>query len=396
MLNLPSTRAVAVWSMLALAVDIGLARLGYGLVLPAIRADIPGSFAAFGAVATAHFAGYLVGSLLTPVLLRRDRSARVTVTVAHVAVGLSLFMSAFASDVVQLGVSRAVLGLGCGVGVATVVPGALERVLPSARASISGSAWAGIGVAILLSAPATPWLLAGSAHWRFGTAFAGVLALLVAVGINRAFRTPVLSVEAEALRETPFRLTNLLQPDRYLFLTLGYFAFGMAYTAYTTFIVAAYHALRFSTIAIALMWCVFGVATIAGALNVGKIVRRFGGLAFSLSMLLAAFGSLVSTVPTLLTAIAGAAGVGLGLASSPAIASAIARARSSASTGAAAFVAITTLMSVGQIIGPLAAGATADAFGLAAVAWLAFTIYAAGALLGWIDGRLSAAPARRP
>jgi predicted MFS family arabinose efflux permease len=378
--------------MLALAVDIGLARLGYGLVLPSIRADISGSFAAFGAVATAHFVGYLVGSLLTPVLLRRDRPARTTVTVAHVAVGLSLLVSAFASDIVQLGVLRAILGFGCGVGIATVVTGALERVRPSARASISGSAWAGIGVAVLLSAPATPWLLAGSARWRFATAFAGVLALLVAVGINRAFRRPVLSAEAGTLRETPFHLVNLLQPDRYLFLVLAYFAFGMAYTAYTTFIVAAFHALRFSTTSLALMWCVFGAATIVGALNVGKVVERYSRLALSLSLVLAAFGSLIATVPMFATAIAGAAGVGLGLASTPAIASALARARSSASTGAAAFVSITTIMSVGQIIGPLTAGAAADAFGLPAIAWVAFTIYAAGALMGWIDGRIAARP----
>jgi predicted MFS family arabinose efflux permease len=376
--------------MLALAVDIGLARLGYGLVLPGIRADIAGSFAAFGAVATAHFAGYLGGSLLTPVLLRRDRSARTTATLAQIGVGLSLFVCAFASDIIQLGVLRAVLGFGCGVGVATVVTGALERVRPSARASISGSAWAGIGVAVLLSAPVTPWLLDGQTHWRFGTALAGVLAVLVALGINRAFRNPVVSGETETLRETPFRIADLLQPDRYLFLALTYFAFGAAYTAYTTFIVAAFHALRFSTASIALMWCVFGVATIVGALNVGKIVGRYSRVAFSFSMLLAAFGSLIATVPTFLAATAGAAGVGLGLASSAAIASALARARSSASTGAAAFVAITTFMSVGQIIGPVAAGAAADAYGLAAVAWLAFAIYAVGALLGWIDGRLNA------
>lgn len=375
--------------MLALAVDIGLARLGYGLVLPGIRADIAGSFAAFGAVATAHFAGYLAGLVLTPVLLRRDRFARTTATVAHLAVGLSLFVCALASDIIQLGVLRAVLGFCCGVGVAAVVTGAFERVRPSVRAAMSGSAWAGIGVAVLLSAPATPWLLNGPLHWRFGTALAGVLAVLVAVGINGAFRTPAFAAQAETVREIPFRIANLLQPDRYLFLTLAYFAFGMAYTAYTTFIVAAFHALRFSNTSVALMWCVFGVATIAGALNVGRIVGRSSRLALALSMLLAACGSLVATVPTFVAAVIGAAGVGLGLASSAAIASALARARSSASTGAAAFVAITTIMAVGQILGPLAAGAAADAFGLAAVAWLAFTIYAVGALLGWIDGRLS-------
>ena len=201
----------------------------------------------------------------------------------------------------------------------------------------------------------------------------------------------MLGPEGALLRETPFRIANLLQPGRYLFLTLTYFAFGIAYTAYTTFIVAAFHALRFSTPSLALMWCVFGVATIVGALNVGKIVGRYSSVALSLSMGIAAIGSLVATVPTLLAAMAGAAGVGLGLASTAAIASALARARSSASTGSAAFVAVTAIMAVGQIIGPIAAGAAADTFGLAAVAWLASTVYAVGALLGWIDGRLSAA-----
>ncbi|MDB5072017.1 MAG: hypothetical protein JWM87_3128, partial [Candidatus Eremiobacteraeota bacterium] len=74
------------------------------------------------------------------------------------------------------------------------------------------------------------------------------------------------------------------------------------------------------------------------------------------------------------------------LAASPAIASALARSRSSAATGAAAFVAVTTIMSVGQILGPLAAGAAADRFGAAIVPLVAFAIYAVATVVALLDG----------
>ena len=389
-------RAVALWSMLAITVDIGLARLGYGLVLPAIRAGMAGSFAAFGLVATLHFAGYLLGSLAAPLILRRDTGARASAAWSHAVVGLSLAASAVATTLPAFAVARTILGFACGLGVAAVITGALERALPRDRAAVSGYAWSGIAVGLFLSAPASPWLLGGPDRWREATVIVAALAVVTAAGLWRAFSGGVAQAASAAATETPFRIADLRDPRRYLFLALAYFGFGAAYTAYSTFIVAALRTLHFTTASIAVVWTALGVTALIGALSVGRIVAgRLGFIALALSLGIAALGSLLATVPSTAAAIAGALAIGLGLASTPAIASAIARRRSSAATGATAFVAITTIMSIGQVLGPLAAGAAADRFGPPVVPLVAFAIYAAGALFALFDGLVErrAAPA---
>jgi predicted MFS family arabinose efflux permease len=373
--------------MLAIAVDIGLARMGYGLVLPAIRGDISDSYAAFGFVATLHFAGYLLGSLAAPVLLRYDPTARMSAAGSHALVAACLVASAFAISLPQLAAARALMGVACGVGVAAVVTGALERVAPQARAGVSGRIWAGAAVGLILSAPATPWLLAGAGRWRIATLLVAALSAVVAVGLAAAFSARVPDRDAPAVAETPFRLRDLLDAKRYLLLTIAYVGFGAAYTAYSTFIVAALRTQHLSTVQIALVWSAYGIAAFAGAMYVGRLVAgRFRLIAFALALGVAAVGSLLGALPSVAAAIVGALGVGLGLAASPAIASALARSRSSAATGAAAFVAVTTIMSVGQIVGPLAAGAAADRFGAAIVPLVAFAIYAAATGFALLDG----------
>lgn len=379
--------AVVVWSMLAIAVDIGLARMGYGLVLPAIRGDISDTYAAFGFVATLHFAGYLLGSLAAPVVLRYDPTARASAAWSHALVAACLVASAFAVNLPQLAAARALMGFACGVGVAAVVTGALERVAPAARAGVSGRVWAGAAVGLILSAPATPWLLGGGGRWRLATLLVAALSAVVAAGLAAAFSALVPQRDAAAAPETPFRMRDLIDARRYLLLTIAYVGFGAAYTAYSTFIVAALRTVHLSTPQIALVWSAYGIAAFAGAMYVGRLVAgRFRLVAFALALGVAALGSLLGALPSVAAAIGGALGVGLGLAASPAIASALARSRSSAATGAAAFVAVTTIMSVGQILGPLAAGAAADRFGAAIVPLVAFAMYAVAAGVALMDG----------
>ena len=53
------------------AVSLGITRFAYGLLLPPMRADLGWSYALAGAMNTSNAAGYLLGALLTPWLLRR-------------------------------------------------------------------------------------------------------------------------------------------------------------------------------------------------------------------------------------------------------------------------------------------------------------------------------------
>ncbi|HZO94210.1 MAG TPA: YbfB/YjiJ family MFS transporter [Candidatus Baltobacteraceae bacterium] len=391
------TGRVIVWALVAMMVDIGIARLGYGLLLPAMRADLHGDYRSFGAVATLHFAGYLAGNLAGPFVLRRDPAARATSAWSHAAVAATLAASAATTSVLALGITRVLLGLATGVGVVSVFSATIERVAPERRGAVSGVIWSGLAIGLIVSALPAPWLLGVPGGWRAGTLGAAAIAGVAAIGLAVSMRarpvardvaggaTAALSAAPDA--ETPFVLRDLLRPHRFMLLALAYGGGGAAYTAYATFAVAALRDAGAGAGAISAVWIALGATGIAGALTVGALMR--GPLrrwAFALCLGAGAVGCALSAFSGMAFAIAGALAVGLSFATLPAIATALARMRASARTGPAAFTAVTCVFGAGQIVGPYSAGVLADCAGPLAVGWLAAAYYAAGALFAVGDG----------
>ena len=62
---------IAIALSMGAALSLGIARFAYGLLLPPMRADLGWSYALAGAMNTSNAAGYLLGALATPLLLRR-------------------------------------------------------------------------------------------------------------------------------------------------------------------------------------------------------------------------------------------------------------------------------------------------------------------------------------
>ncbi len=135
------------------------------------------------------------------------------------------------------------------------------------------------------------------------------------------------------------------------------------------------------------MWIAFGAAMIAGSV-LSFAVLRFEGrrkLALVGALLLGALGAWVSWGDTPGAALAGALLVGAGLSSTPTIVTAYARERCSAAEYPQAFSFATAMMGIGQLLGPLAAGALADRFGVDTVALFALAVYGLGAALAVLD-----------
>lgn len=149
-------------ALLAIAIDIGLARLGYGLLLPAIRSDLGGSYSLYGAIGAAHLGGYLAGTLLAARFIgerSREHLPR-AIVVAQSVVALSLAASAYTRSALALGAARTAIGIASGIGIVAAVTDALERVGAKSRGLASSIAWAGIGIGIIVSAPAGQWAIA--------------------------------------------------------------------------------------------------------------------------------------------------------------------------------------------------------------------------------------------
>jgi predicted MFS family arabinose efflux permease len=375
-------------ALLAIGVDIGLARLGYGLLLPAIRTDLGGSYGTYGLVGALHLAGYLGGTLTAPRLLRdRARIPRI-IAVAHVVVALSVAASAAATGALSLLVARVVIGFASGAGVAAVVTEMLERVPPDRRGLASGIAWGGAGLALVVSAPAGAWALGDPSRWRIATLLCALPALAIA-GLALRLAPPEPVSAAGAAGDTPFRWRDLLRA-RNAFFVAAYASFGIAYIAYATFAVAGFAARGVPPPVVTAVWSALGLASVAGGLAVVPVLAGRGArYSFVLPLATGALGCWISSWPGAAAPVAGAICVGIGLAATPAVASAFARMRSDAATAAVAFTAVTTVFGVGQLLGPLAAGVVADHAGLWAVPLFAAIVFACGAVSATVDARLA-------
>jgi|SRR5947209_1202843 len=375
-------------ALLAIGVDIGLARLGYGLLLPAIRADLGGSYGTYGLIGALHLAGYLGGTLAAPRLLReRARIPRV-IALAHVVVALSVAASAAASGAFTLLAARVVIGFASGIGVAAVVTEMLERVPPARRGLASGIAWGGAGLALVVSAPAGAWALGDPARWRVATMLCAVPALAIAVLALR-LPPPEPAIAGAAAGDMPFHWRDVVRA-RNAFFVAAYASFGIAYIAYATFAVAAFAARGVPPPVVTAVWSALGVASVAGALAVVPVLSGRGArYTFVLPLAAGAAGCWISSWPGAAAPVAGAICVGIGLAATPAVASAFARMRSDAATAAVAFTAVTTVFGVGQLLGPLAAGVVADHAGLAAVPLFAAIVFACGTVSAVVDARVA-------
>ncbi len=382
-------RAVLAWAVLAMAVDIGLARFTYGVTLPAIRRDLGLDYTIAGVLGSVHLLGYLAGTLGAPAVARRFGQAALA-RGGHLLFALGAGMSALAPGIAVLGAGRLLCGIGAAAGITAVIVLSLESVEARFRFAASATIWAGIGVAVVASGFAAPAMLASGPGWRLASAVAAGLALLLAAmfppsGTAHA-AAPVRVAGAGATE--PFRAVDVFRPG-WVFLVGAYTLFGSAYIAYATFTGARLAALGTPPAFVTAVWVAFGFSCIAGsALAIAALGHPLSRrLALVGALAASAAGALVSTGQGAAAAVAGAALVGLGMTSSPSIITARLRQRSTAATYAQVFSYATAGLGIGQLAGPLVAGPLADRFGSVAVPAFAAAAYAFAAVMALLDDR---------
>ena len=371
------------WGALGTALHIGLARFGYGVVLPSLRDELGLGYTAAGVLNAVHLGGYLLGTLTGAVLTPR-LGLRGLGQLGHwlVVAGAALCAAAPGDAVAGpwvLGAGRLLTGLGGGWGVIAILVTVLGGIAESARMQASVLIWTGMAAAVLGCGLAVPLLLAPG-WWRLAFVAAGLAALVLALGFPAPRGAPAAS------GGDGFRLATAASP-RWAWLVGTYFCFGLGYIAYATFAGAKLAAAGAATGVVMATWSAVGAATLVGSLLTLWVLGRARLRPFALpgAMGLAACGAAVAALPGAVAAFAGAALVGLGMAAIPALITAAARTRSSAADYARAFSVATAALGLGQLLGPVLAGALADALGTAAAPLFGAACYAAGTVAALVD-----------
>lgn len=367
-----------------MALHVGMARFTYGVMLPALKRDLALDYFGGGLLNAVHLLGYLAGTLAAPLLARRTGMAALSrgahALAAAGALGCALAPEASALGLPLLALGRIATGVGAGAAIVAILVIAFDAVPVASRASASALVWSGMGFAVVVSGVAAGVLVETAFGWRAAFFAAAALAALLALVF------PPAGTPEERGTAAPVRLRS---PG--FFLVAAYLMFGAAYIAYATFAGTRLAAAGAPIAAVSAMWIAFGAAMIAGSALSFAVLRLEGRrrIALFAALALGALGAWASWSALAGAALAGALLVGGGLSSTPTIVTAYVRERCSAEQYPQAFSFATAVMGVGQLAGPLAAGALADRFGVEAVALFAVAAYGLGAAFAALD-RLSA------
>ena len=365
---------LAVCISMAAAVSLGMTRFAYALLLPPMRDDLLWSYTLAGAMNTFNAAGYLVGALLTPLVLRRLGAVRVLIGGAFAATAF-MAMTGFLTDTAALLFQRFLAGV---ASAAVFVSGGLLAArlgahIPSQSGLLLGVYYGGTGWGIVLSALMVPaslsWAQAQAVDhpwswsWWFLAGLCALLSMLIALirsPLNRWAPESLLSVAA----------TRSAQPAGkawrpWLFALLGYGCFGVGYIGYMTFVVALLREQGAMPSDITLFYAFLGIAVVVSSWVWAGLLNRYrGGQALSI---LSALLSVATVIPALTAAwpMMMLSGLIFGVVFLSLVASTTAMVKHNLppEAWASGISAFTVIFALGQIVGPVVVGWIADGEG---------------------------------
>jgi predicted MFS family arabinose efflux permease len=356
---------------LGAAVSLGITRFSYGLLLPPMRADLGWSYTLAGGMNTANAAGYLLGALMMPILMRRFGPVRLLV---GGAVWASLFMvaSGFFVSAPALLIQRLLAGLASAwVFVAGgLLAARLGTLQPSRSGFLLGIYYGGTGLGITLSALLVPAVLQAAAKTPHGWAWAWwalALASFVATAVMAlAMRALPAGARVDVPASSPDVVASTSTPvRRFAWALAGYTLFGAGYIGYMTFVIALLREQGAAPGQITTFYALLGMACVASSRLWAGLLDRFRG-GEPQAMLNALLG-LATMLPVLSPAwpVAVASGLLFGAVFLSVVASTTALVRHNlpAAQWATGISAFTIAFAAGQIVGPTVTGWISDGEG---------------------------------
>jgi predicted MFS family arabinose efflux permease len=367
-------------------VSLGFTRFAYALLLPPMRDELSWNFAAAGGMNTANALGYIVGCLSATWWARRFGSRAVFGATLAIS-ALMLLLSATTGDYVLLAALRTIGGLSTAINF--VIGSALATRVhaggnPQRSALLVAVYMTGVGIGIAVSGVVVPIALSigRDGGWKLGWLVMGILSVIALI--------PAMYAVRRVPEESPGPAGNgrlgltALAPT-----FIWYVLFGAGYVAYMTFIVALLAGQGLSGSSEAVFFVILGVASALILAVWGRVTSR---LPRGWGPALVSVVVLIGVLPVLLwqglaAAIVSGVIFGSSFMAGPAAATVIARRSLPAHGWTLGIALLTTAFSVGQAIGPLAAGLLSDtAGGITLGLWLSVALLAASALVALLQG----------
>jgi predicted MFS family arabinose efflux permease len=334
-----------------IAVSYGLARYGYGLLLPEMQSDLAIGPDTAGLISSGTYLSYLLANIGAVWVNSRFG--------ARVAIGLAAGLATTGMAAIAVATSAPVLAAGvlvAGAAAGLALPPYADLVARHVPESTRDIAWStissgtGWGVAI-----AGPIAIVAGDSWRL--AWGGFVLLAVAVGATAAVLAPAAHVQRERIRRPQLSWTWFFCPKSRPLL-ISALLIGTGSAVWWVFSVDALRAAGLDPTPARIAYAVCGVAGVLGSFS-GAAFARVGlrwGYLTSCALLAASLATLGLATGTLLAALLAA--FLFGVFYNSAIAShLIWSSRVFSDHPAAGLAAVNTALTIGTLTGPVIAGA---------------------------------------
>ncbi|TKT81089.1 YbfB/YjiJ family MFS transporter [Aquamicrobium sp. LC103] len=347
----------AVAGMLAMAVAMGIGRFVYTPILPGMMDGLGLSASDAGLIASANYAGYLLGAILAAGAWARGHE-RLLAMGSLAASALLAALMGLTGELASFVAIRFLAGLASAFVMVFLTTIIFMRLAQAGRSDLQAWHFGGVGLGIAASAVMTGALHLADAAWTASWLWAGALSaagFLVVLLLVDGDKVAVGRPQAEPPLPRNAALTKII---------IAYGIFGFGYIVTATFLVAIVRQGDAGPLFESVVWLATGLAGLPSVWIWNRLARRFG-----LTAVFAA-GCVVEAVGVV-------ASVSLGGYAGPLIAAVLLGGTFIAVTaiglqlgrelaGAAqrrALALMTAAFGVGQILGPIVAGIVADRTG---------------------------------
>ncbi|WP_170560110.1 YbfB/YjiJ family MFS transporter [Ruegeria atlantica] len=364
---MPTAKPTNPWLILlglALGVSVSNAfgRFAYGLILPSMKSSLGWSLTQSGWLNTANSIGYIVGSILTFLLIRHFSTSRLFAS-GTIATAVCLLATGFDENLVFQTACRTLVGL---FGALSFVSGgvlAASLFQNSARKNALAIALyfgGGGGLGIALCGATLPTFLDvfGAQSWDWAWIGIGIAALTIC-----PFSVWASSRLSETEHDTA--LPSIPPVRRMLGQLGGYALFGMGYIVYVTFIAVWMKEQHSSVLLTTATWMILGFSIMASPFVWRGVLARFAsGTPMALILTGVAFGS---ALPILVSngygLILSALVFGLSVFMPPTAVTSFVRQNVDQQDWGATISFFTVVFAVSQALGPIGAGIIGDLTG---------------------------------
>lgn len=363
MSTLPSRRSLvlaAIAGALAMASALGFGRFSFTPILPGMMADLGLSAGDAGLIASGNFAGYLVGAVLAGHGFASGRERGLAI-LSLLTNAVLLAVMALSNDVDVFVIIRFLSGVASAFSLIFTSSVVLSYAAGSEHAQ--STHFGGVGFGIALSSLLV--FMIGQVHglfnlagwrldWLVGAAVSFVATLAVAIMLPRVDKSSA-KQPAEG---------KLIWTRKFLLLLASYGLFGFGYVITATFIVTMARMAHAGAVIEFLSWFLAGLAAAIALFVWHPLMLRFDLVgAYCVALLVEAIGVFCSVaLPGVAAPLVGGVALGATFMTITAYGLRLGRVLAPKSPRKALSM-MTAMFGVGQIIGPLVAGAVAQRSG---------------------------------